>query len=260
VSVPYTTGIGFSGGSAPYTWSVKSGKLPAGLTLAPGSGMITGTPTRRGTFSFTIKLADSTKPSKQVATAALRITISKTPSLSISKAALPEATQGNVYVGTLTARGGIAPYYWSVSSGSLPAGLELYGNGEISGTPTGKGTSSFTIEATDSGASPATVKLREKLTVAGASPLTVLTTQLPNAAQESYYEQSVYADGGAGPYSWKLSKGSLPAGLVLDPSGVIYGTPTGFGTSTFTLEATDAATPKASSVRQTLTITVEADS
>ena len=48
------------GGTAPFTWSVSAGTLPPGLTLAPSTGAITGTPTAAGTFNFTVTVVDST--------------------------------------------------------------------------------------------------------------------------------------------------------------------------------------------------------
>ena len=258
VSVPYTTGIGFSGGRAPYHWSLKSGKLPPGLTIDKVSGMITGTPTRRGKFALTIRLTDSTKPAHEVATAPITITISKKPPLTISRPGLPLATQGISYLAALNATGGTAPYFWTVSSGSLPAGLELDSGGGISGIPTGKGTTSFTVAVTDSSARPVTAKRRITLTIQPGAPLSITSTELDPATQNNFYDQTLSAVGGVGPYTWSLSSGKLPAGLFLDPSGLIEGDPTGFGTFTFTIKVTDAATPKKHSVRQNLTINVEA--
>ena len=48
------------GGTAPFTWSVSAGTLPPGLTLAPSTGAITGTPTGAGTYNFTLRVVDST--------------------------------------------------------------------------------------------------------------------------------------------------------------------------------------------------------
>lgn len=48
------------------------------------------------------------------------------------------------------ASGGTAPYSWSVVSGTLPAGLSFSSSGELSGTPTATGSSTFTVQATDS--------------------------------------------------------------------------------------------------------------
>lgn len=56
VGTAYTGSLAASGGVAPYTFSIVSGCLPAGLTLNPTTGAITGTPTSAGTFSFTAKV------------------------------------------------------------------------------------------------------------------------------------------------------------------------------------------------------------
>ncbi|HUY30788.1 MAG TPA: G1 family glutamic endopeptidase [Acidimicrobiales bacterium] len=82
---PATVGVGFStalaatGGTAPYRWSVTSGVLPAGLTLAP-DGTIAGTPTAAGTFAFGVEVLDSEQPAAHGAAAALSITVALPPS------------------------------------------------------------------------------------------------------------------------------------------------------------------------------------
>ncbi len=50
------------GGTAPYSYSIISGQLPAGLNLAPSTGEITGTPTDQGMYSFTVRGTDSNGP------------------------------------------------------------------------------------------------------------------------------------------------------------------------------------------------------
>jgi hypothetical protein len=77
------------------------------------------------------------------------------PALSIETERLPPATAGADYEARLSAAGGAGPNTWSVSAGSLPAGLTLNAStGEISGTPTARGTFSFTITVSDTGTSP----------------------------------------------------------------------------------------------------------
>jgi len=71
--------------------------------------------------------------------------------LNISTSTLPNATVGTSYSQSLTATGGTAPYTWTTTSGTLPAGLSLSSNGVISGTPTTlSGSTSVTFEVTDS--------------------------------------------------------------------------------------------------------------
>jgi hypothetical protein len=50
------------GGKLPYKWSVESGSFPPGLTMAPTNGAVTGTPTKSGTYTFTVKVDDSSTP------------------------------------------------------------------------------------------------------------------------------------------------------------------------------------------------------
>lgn len=135
------------GGTKPYTFSISSGSLPNGLSLNASTGQISGTPTKTGAFSFTAKVTDSSSP-VQTATANLSITINAT--LSITTTTLPSGSVGTAYSTTVVASGGVIPYSWSITSGSLPAGLSLnQTTGVISGTPTTAETSNFTITVTD---------------------------------------------------------------------------------------------------------------
>src|SRR5260370_22041820 len=75
------------------------------------------------------------------------LSASSAPPPTITTTSLSGATQNVPYAATLTAAGGVAPFTWSITSGSLPAALTLSGSGTISCTPTGSGTSSFTVQA-----------------------------------------------------------------------------------------------------------------
>jgi tetratricopeptide (TPR) repeat protein len=59
---PYDAVLTAIGGKAPYTWTVAAGALPAGLTLAPSTGTITGTPNTAESFTFTMQVTDSNAP------------------------------------------------------------------------------------------------------------------------------------------------------------------------------------------------------
>ena len=248
----YSTTLNATGGTTPYSWSVNVGTLPAGLTLVASTGVISGTPTTAGTFSFTVEVKDA---ASNAGTKALSIVVAAQPP-TITTTALPGASTGTAYSTTLQASEGTMPYTWSVSAGALPAGLSLAAStGVISGTPTTAGTISFTVQVKDAANSTAT-KALSILVATTAQPPLVTTTSLPGATSGTAYSTTVQASGGTTPYSWSVSAGSLPAGLSLGAStGVISGTPTTAGTASFTVQVKDSLNKTAT---KALTITVAA--
>ncbi len=228
----YSQNLAATGGKTPYTWSVTSGALPAGLSLTTSSGKISGTPTTTGTSAFTVKVQDTNLTS---ATKSFSITIYAP--LTVATSSLASGTAGTAYSQTLAGTGGGTPYVWSIYSGTLPAGLTLNSStGIISGTPTAAGASSFTVQVKDANLSAAT----RSLTLSVYAPLTVSTVSLPSGTTGVVYSQTLAATGGVAPFTWSISSGTLPAGLALNTtSGAISGTPTAAGTSTITLQVKD---------------------
>ena len=117
-------------GVGPYTYAVTAGTLPTGLTLT--NGVVSGTPTTPGTYTFTIKGTDSTGGdfgSKQYTVVVSAATIA------IGPASLPGGTSGTAYSQALTPSGGTGPYTCSITAGALPGGISLTNN-TLTGTPT----------------------------------------------------------------------------------------------------------------------------
>jgi hypothetical protein len=254
VGVSYSATLQAGGGTTPYSWSLASGQLPPGLGLA-ASGQITGAPSAGGQYSFTVKVQDSSS-TPQTATASLSINV--LASLVITTASLPNATLNTSYSATLAASGGTAPYTWTLSSGTLPAGLSLASNGQVSGTPTTAGNSSFTVKVVDSSASPQTASGPFTVTVvSSSSSLAIQTATLPGGAVGASYSASLQASGGTTPYSWSLSSGQLPPGLSLATSGQISGTPSASGGYSFTVKIADSSSP-VQTATASLSITVAA--
>ena len=168
LGVPYNSFVNASGAPLPYTWSVISGSLPAGLTFlttsTSNSTEITGTPTLLGTSKFSVQVTDSSGTS---VTQALSITINTPPPLSVVPLPLPAGTVNMNYSQNLTANSGTPPYTWSLVNGTLlPVGLSLASNGVISGTPIVSGTFNFTVQVTDSSTpSPQTATANLSITV-----------------------------------------------------------------------------------------------
>ena len=74
----------------------------------------------------------------------------------------------------------------------------------------------------------------------GCPVITFAPATLPNGTVGVAYNQTFTGSGGTAPYSFSVTSGALPAGLTLTPAGVVGGTPTTAGTSTFTVRAIDA--------------------
>lgn len=146
IEIAYSQTLQVTGGILPLTWSIASGSLPSGLSLNSNTGYVTGTPTSSGTWSFTARVTDNASRTDDQ-NLSIRVDGGV---LTITTTRLPNGTVGTAYLQTFTASGGTTPYTWSISSGSLPAGLSLNsGAGVISGTPTSSGTSNFTVSVTD---------------------------------------------------------------------------------------------------------------
>ena len=134
-----------SGGTAPYTFSVIVGSLPAGVTLT-STGLLSGFPSSAGVTTFTVQAIDS-QGNGGVRQYSLSIL-----NASYLPLTLPSGAQGSAYSQQLSVSGGTAPYVYSVI-GNLPAGLTISSSGLISGTPTVNGTFNATIRVVFNGGS-----------------------------------------------------------------------------------------------------------
>ncbi|MCD7983194.1 MAG: putative Ig domain-containing protein [Desulfovibrio sp.] len=173
---------------------------------------------------------------------------------------LPSATKGLAYSQTFVAIGGTGAYTFAVADGSsLPSDLSLSNDGKLTGTPKADGTYTFTVTVTDSASPAVTASKAFSLTV-GAAPLSITTTSpLPNATVGTTYSQTFAATGGTGSHTFAVAAGSsLPSGLLLSNTGTLTGTPTADGTYTFTVTATDSASPTAVTVSKEFKLTVGA--
>ncbi len=241
VGQAYSQFIVASGGTPDYLYSVTAGALPPGLKLDTISGELAGMLTTNGNFGFTVTATDS---AGCVGSRDYVIIVNPAicPAITLAPLVLPPATVGQAYSQFIVASGGTPDYLYSVTAGALPPGLLLGPNsGELAGMLTNSGNFSFTVTATDSagclGAQPYNL-----LVNAATCPLIAIApTSLPLMRQGIPYSQTLSGSGGTAPYSFELSGGSLPQGLLLNPlTGVLSGTPTNIAPFNFTITVTDA--------------------
>jgi hypothetical protein len=252
----YSEQLTASGGELPYTWTLNGGQLPPGLTLN-ADGVVSGTPTEAGTFTFDPEVNDAESPPVG-SSHAVTLTVNPAAPLAVTTTSLPGADNGINYDVQLTATGGTSPYTWTLESGSLPPGFHLLADGELLGSydQLQSVTATFTVQATDSG-SPAQTATKQ-LTLTGYGPPTITTSALPNATVGTAYREQLTESGGESPYTWTQVGGQLPPGLTLSAGGVVSGTPTQAGTFTFSPKVTDSESPPQGAVTP-VSITVAAD-
>lgn len=239
----YSSSVTASGGSS-YSWS-SSGSIPTGLKISysGAKAVLSGTPTKAGTYSFTLKVSSG------------GVSISKTFSVTIAAQAqklalngtFASAFKGVEYSSKISASGGTSPYYWSYN-GTLPPGLGLYyvdsaGKSiELYGTPYTTGTYKFSLYAEDNNGNE--VSKTFSVTVSALSKLAI-SGSLSNGVKGASYNKAVKATGGLSPYTWSYT-GKMPSGLKIykaNSSGTsinIKGTPTSSGTYSFTLKLKDS--------------------
>jgi streptogramin lyase len=239
VGAAYSQTIAASGGTAPYSYQVSTGALPTGMTME-NSGLLSGTPSAAGSFTFTVTATDAYG---LTGNQAYSLTIGA-PTITVAPTLLPAAQANAAYKQTLTASGGTEPYTFKIASGVLPAGISLSSAGLLSGTPTASGSFNFNITATDSSTGTgAPFSAASSYTLSVIAPaITIAPATLPSGQVGAAYTMvSMTAIGGTAPYSYKVTAGSLPAGLTLSSAGLLSGTPSAGGSFSFTVTATDKA-------------------
>jgi hypothetical protein len=248
IGIPYSASLPVSGGTGTLTDTLVSGTLPSGLTF--NAGQISGVPDSTnipGTmFSPNFQVQDSGNPPETV-TGTLTLRALGQLSAGGSTTTLPNAIAGQAYNATLTAAGGTGNYTWSVTAGTLPSNLTLNGStGQITGTATTAGSSSFTLTVQDQSNPSQSSSTSASLLVATPLVINISAGSIPDGVVGKPYSETLAATGGTGTLSWAVATGSaLPAGLSLSSTGQITGTPTTAapGGLTTNLVVTDSGKP-----------------
>lgn len=235
-----------------FWWEFTNGGLPPGLSMNR-DGLVSGVPTATGETMPWVRVHDLLPADGGNSwcgrdnASERQFVFTTVPGLSIQQQSVPGGTIGHAYSQQLTAlsvtnlnpvQGSPAQATWSLKSGSLPAGVTLSSSGLLSGTPTAEGSYTFVVQAAGGGG--ATDTETETLTVR--QPMTV-TSQLTGAVKAEVgvaIHATGSAAGGSGTFTWSVTKGALPSGLVLGPGGAVTGSPAVAGRYSFTLTVKDS--------------------
>jgi hypothetical protein len=222
-------------GDGQNTWSAVG--LPPGLSMAPDSGLITGTPTAPGSYDVTLTVTQQDMVTTDTVTN-VRLEVLPVGAPVIIKPEngfwLPDGYEGISYSYTCEATGGSGAFTWSVDIlNPLPAGLSIDpATGLISGFPGAGTTGAYMVDVTvDDGVWTDTATVNFWINSSGVVSITAPPDlgDLPIAYEgDPYGGYSPAATGGTGRYTW--SAVGLPAGLSIDPAtGFISGS-AGVGT------------------------------
>ena len=239
VGSAYNANITVSGGSGPYTFTVATGSLPAGLTLNASTGTISGTPTSSGTFNFTIQastaagLDGSSGFQIPVSNAASNVTVTVKPSVTTV------ASSGNIqFTATVSGTSNTA-VTWSASKGTISASGSYQ-------APAVTVNTNVVVKAVSSADAAASATADLTITPPLSTPVAISTLSLSGATENTAYSATFQATGGTAPYSWSLKSGALPSGFSLTSGGVLSGTTSQTGPFTFTVEVTDSSSTRES--------------
>ena len=227
-----TLGVAYSfqfaaGGSAPITWSGTG--LPGWATLS-SAGMLTGTPNAVAVSTLHITATNGTG-SDGPHDFSLTVT-GIAPSIT-STTPLPGATAGTAYSYQFTATG-TAPITWGATG--LPSWASLSSSGLLTGTPPTAASSSFAVTATNSSGSDGSRTFTLTIANPNLAPIITSMSPLPNGAVGTLYSYTFRATGTT-PINWTAS--GLPSWASLGITGILTGTPSVSGTTSFNVTATN---------------------
>jgi hypothetical protein len=224
-------------GTQPLHWGLAG--LPSGMTIGSTSGTIGGTPTAQGNFGMDLTVTDSSVPAQTYSTT-LGILIYGT--LQITSTDLGNVVVNQVGSVGVPFTGGVAPVTAQVVS-AVPPGISINtSNTELILSSGQLGTYSFDVKLTDSASPPQQAQATFTVHVVPLPPFINIPV-LPRGIVGRAYSFGLSGQHGTPPYSWSISSGSLPDGLMLDSQGLIHGTPTTVGNPSFTVLLTDSGAP-----------------
>jgi outer membrane autotransporter protein len=246
VGQPYSQANTATGPGYGYSYFLIGGILPVGTSLDNSTGLVSGTPTTVGPFSYTIYLSVSGTSQSATPQTVSGTIAPPAPKLTLALTLPTKMQVGQPYAQANVVGGGTAPFTFSLPAGAMPAGTTLDpASGMVAGTPTAVGPFNYTIAVIDSAGAPqsATQTVSGSI-VPGVPALTLASTPSPTLQAGQSYWQVNFASGGTPAYRYTVTAGRLPAGTALDAGyGFVSGTPTAAGAFNYTVTATDSSTP-----------------
>jgi hypothetical protein len=221
-----------AGGTLPYYYFVSSGRLPDRVTLDPTTGLVSGTPTELySTANVTFSVRDAggivAATTSTVSFTVNPVLVGTPSTTSVSGYQNSTITSFNAFA---SVTGGYTPYVYSVSSGTLPTGINFNTSTSlVSGTPTATYTSAdvtFTVTDNKGNTANTTVNFTVNAALTATAGATTTVSVQQNTTITSFDPFS-NVTGGFTPYTYFVSAGTLPPGISLNPStGLVSGTPT----------------------------------
>jgi len=240
-----------TGGRPPYAWSFT----PAVGGLSAATGNLSGKPLASGNYTLVLKVTDA---NAKFVTRNVTLRINEPAPLAFDPLTLPNGRVAATYNATLGAKGGFAPYSYTLkTSGTLPPGLALATNGAITGKPTTAGTYKFFVILKDT-KTPAATTIEREFTIvidpygmAISGPATITGKQFTTINPAQFP-----VTGGTANYTWSASP-TLPTGLLLNSTtGLVTGNLTAaVGNYTVAIKVTDR---NAQSVSRNVTVSITA--
>lgn len=212
-----------AGGGTVSSWSVVAGTPPPGIVVTQ-AGLVEGTPTASGAFTFTVQANGSPNNDTKQLTIFVLAPLDLNLAGGVEPKSEPVALNGKVntpFTWDVDAKGGKGTYTYS--STALPAGLTLDpATGTVTGTPTTAGVTKITMTITD--ATGAKANLLASLNVKAL--LAFSTTAKPKSGKVGARYSWKIPVTGASKTKLFVASGAYPPGLSLDEAtGVLSGTP-----------------------------------
>src|SRR5262249_45165256 len=262
-----TTVFKATGGAMPYRWSIVAGagRLPNGLQFNSG-GLIGGVPLDTGTFNFIVQLDDGNGASVSKPFSINVIAPAGPYDSQFLSQSLPSTVLLNRPFNVTLSFINLGSQTWDGASGLTlrsqnPAGSTIWGTSTLSIVTTNV-TPGKQLEVTFAAIAPGRfgtfdfqwqlyqesngffgqASANVSITITdGSNPPTISTPSTIEAFAGGPFTYQLSVTAGSAPFVWSVAGGALPGGLSLSANtGIISGTPAAAGSSTVTLQVTDA--------------------